>query len=142
MAACPDATVYVHERGAPHLARPVEADHQRVPAVRADDMERLWGEILPVPADAHPVPGAPPAIPGLTVAGHDVDVTATPGHASHHVSYFLPDARIAFVGDTAGLCRASGRVVLPATPPPDIDLPGLAQEHGQRFSPGIPTCCS
>ena len=31
-------------------------------------------------------------------------------------------AGVAFVGDTAGICRASGRVVLPPTPPPDIDL--------------------
>ena len=38
------------------------------------------------------------------------------------MSYFSPAARIAFVGDTAGICRPSGRVVLPPTPPPDIDL--------------------
>ena len=29
---------------------------------------------------------------------------------------------IAFVGDTAGLCRPGSRVVLPPTPPPDINL--------------------
>jgi glyoxylase-like metal-dependent hydrolase (beta-lactamase superfamily II) len=38
------------------------------------------------------------------------------------VSYFLPATRIAFVGDTAGMCRPSGRLVIPPTPPPDIDL--------------------
>jgi glyoxylase-like metal-dependent hydrolase (beta-lactamase superfamily II) len=58
----------------------------------------------------------------LHIAGHDIDVAPTPGHASHHLSFFLPDAGVAFVGDTAGICRASGRVVLPPTPPPDIDL--------------------
>ena len=51
-----------------------------------------------------------------------MDVAKTPGHASHHVSYFLPNTGVAFVGDTAGLCRSSERVVLPATPPPDVDL--------------------
>jgi glyoxylase-like metal-dependent hydrolase (beta-lactamase superfamily II) len=43
------------------------------------------------------------------------------------VSYFDPAARVAFVGDTAGIRRAStelgsGSYVMPPTPPPDIDL--------------------
>ena len=47
----------------------------------------------------------------------------TPGHASHHVSYFSADAGIAFVGDTAGVQVVAGGFVLPPTPPPDIDIP-------------------
>ena len=58
----------------------------------------------------------------LAVTGHDIEVAWTPGHASHHVTFFLPAARLAFVGDTAGLCRPVGRLVIPPTPPPDIDL--------------------
>ena len=46
----------------------------------------------------------------------------TPGHASHHVSYFNADTGIAFVGDTAGVKLQSRRLSLPPTPPPDIDL--------------------
>jgi glyoxylase-like metal-dependent hydrolase (beta-lactamase superfamily II) len=38
------------------------------------------------------------------------------------VSYFLPAARLAFVGDTAGISRPGGTLVLPPTPPPDINL--------------------
>jgi glyoxylase-like metal-dependent hydrolase (beta-lactamase superfamily II) len=121
VAECPNAIVHVHERGAPHLADPSKLISS-ASRLYGDDMERLWGEIRPVPADRIKVLSAAADI-RLTVSGHTVDVTATPGHASHHVSYFLADAGIAFVGDTAGLCRASGRVVLPATPPPDIDLP-------------------
>jgi glyoxylase-like metal-dependent hydrolase (beta-lactamase superfamily II) len=121
VADCPNATVYVHERGAPHLADPSKLISSASRLYGAD-MERLWGEIFPVPADRIKTLSAA-SDTRLTVAGHNVDVTATPGHASHHVSYFLADAGIAFVGDTAGLCRASGRIVLPATPPPDIDLP-------------------
>jgi glyoxylase-like metal-dependent hydrolase (beta-lactamase superfamily II) len=48
-------------------------------------------------------------------------VAYTPGHASHHVSYFDAASGVAFVGDTAGICIDSG-YVLPPTPPPDIDL--------------------
>ena len=32
----------------------------------------------------------------------------TPGHASHHVSYFDAPSRVAFVGDTAGIRRGDG----------------------------------
>ena len=52
---------------------------------------------------------------------HGFEVTYTPGHASHHVSYFDPSSGLAFVGDVAGVC-ALGGYVLPPTPPPDIDL--------------------
>ena len=118
---CPNATVYVHEIGAPHLADPSKLISS-ASRLYGDDMQRLWGEIRPVPADRIKTLSAA-SDARLMVAGHHVDVTATPGHASHHVSYFLADVGIAFIGDTAGLCRASGRIVLPATPPPDIDLP-------------------
>jgi glyoxylase-like metal-dependent hydrolase (beta-lactamase superfamily II) len=49
-------------------------------------------------------------------------VAYTPGHASHHVSYFDPASGVAFVGDTAGIRRGSGTYVMPPTPPPDIDI--------------------
>jgi len=52
----------------------------------------------------------------------DLDVAYTPGHASHHVSFFSGDTGIAFVGDTAGVRLQAGRFILPPTPPPDIDL--------------------
>jgi glyoxylase-like metal-dependent hydrolase (beta-lactamase superfamily II) len=120
---CPNAVFYVHERGAPHLVDPSKllASASRL---YGDDMDRLWGEVRPVPADRLRVltGGGRGAFERLEVVGHEIEVAYTPGHAWHHVSYFLPAARLAFVGDTAGLCRASGRVVLPATPPPDIDL--------------------
>jgi glyoxylase-like metal-dependent hydrolase (beta-lactamase superfamily II) len=114
---CPGATVFVHEVGAPHLVDPSKL---LVSAARlyGQDMERLWGEVRPVPADRIRTIGDG----RLSVVGHTVDVAYTPGHASHHVSFFLPDAGVAFVGDTAGICRSRGRIVLPPTPPPDIDL--------------------
>jgi glyoxylase-like metal-dependent hydrolase (beta-lactamase superfamily II) len=114
---CPHATVYVHERGAPHLIDPSKlvASASRLYGA---DMARLWGEVRAVPKEKIEVlhNGA------LNIVSHELRCAYTPGHAWHHVSYFLPAARIAFVGDTAGICRQSGRVVLPATPPPDIDL--------------------
>jgi len=58
----------------------------------------------------------------VAAGGREFQVAPTPGHASHHVSYFSPDADIAFVGDTAGIRVVPGGYVLPPTPPPDIDL--------------------
>jgi glyoxylase-like metal-dependent hydrolase (beta-lactamase superfamily II) len=84
-------------------------------------MERLWGDVKPVPA-ARVKTFDEAGQSQISIVGHDVRVAWTPGHAQHHVSYFLPAAGIAFVGDTAGICRPEGRVVLPPTPPPDIDL--------------------
>jgi len=117
IAGCPAATVYVHEAGAPHLVDPAKL---LVSAARlyGADMDRLWGEVRPVPVDRIQVIGDTT----LNVVGHTIEVAKTPGHASHHVSFFFPNAGVAFVGDTAGICRSSGRIVLPPTPPPDIDL--------------------
>jgi glyoxylase-like metal-dependent hydrolase (beta-lactamase superfamily II) len=118
-AKCPHAQVYVHERGAPHLADPSRLLSSAA-RLYGEDMDRLWGEVRPVPQDRLRVLADPPQ--ALSIAGHELHWAYTPGHAWHHVSYFAPAARIAFVGDTAGICRPSGRVVLPPTPPPDIDL--------------------
>ena len=51
-----------------------------------------------------------------------IHVEYTPGHASHHVSYFDDSNRVAFIGDTGGIHIDNGPFILPATPPPDIDL--------------------
>jgi glyoxylase-like metal-dependent hydrolase (beta-lactamase superfamily II) len=50
----------------------------------------------------------------------------TPGHASHHVSFYNADTGVAFVGDTAGVRLFPGGFNMPPTPPPDIDLEAWA----------------
>ncbi len=114
----PHVTVYVHQRGAPHLADPSKllASAGRLYGA---DMERLWGEVVPVPAgNLKPLQGGE----RLTLGPVTLEVAYTPGHASHHVSYLHSSTGTAFVGDTAGI-RISGRdYIFPPTPPPDIDL--------------------
>ena len=110
----PDVTVYVHEVGAPHLVDPAKllASARRL---YGDDMERLWGEVAPVPeGNLRALAG------GETVEGFRV--AYTPGHASHHVSYLHEDSGRAFVGDVAGVKVERGGPVLTPTPPPDIDV--------------------
>ncbi len=114
----PGITVYVHERGAPHLADPTKllASAGRLYGA---DLERLWGEVVPVPAaNLKPLQGGE----RLALGPVTIEVAYTPGHAWHHVSYLHAPTGTAFVGDTAGI-RISGRdYVFPPTPPPDIDL--------------------
>ena len=114
----PRLRVFVHEKGAPHLIDPAKLIASAA-RLYGDAMDRLWGEILPVPAGAIVVLAGGERI---AAAGRDLDVAYTPGHASHHVSYFSADAGVAFIGDTAGVRVVPGGPVLPPTPPPDIDL--------------------
>ena len=110
----PDLRVYVHEIGARHLADPAKllASAARL---YGDQMDRLWGDVLPVPQEnLRPLRG------GEEVLGFRV--AYTPGHASHHVSYLHPPTGRAFVGDTAAVRIPPSDFVLPPTPPPDIDL--------------------
>jgi glyoxylase-like metal-dependent hydrolase (beta-lactamase superfamily II) len=113
----PRLRVYVHEKGAPHMADPAKllASATRL---YGDDMDRLWGEFLPVPVASLRVLAGGERI---EEGGRSLEVAYTPGHASHHVSYFCREAGIAFVGDTAGVRRDDAFVLTP-TPPPDIDL--------------------
>jgi len=114
----PALRVYVHEKGAPHMVDPTKliASASRL---WGDAMDRLWGEMRPVPAESLTILRGGERI---AAAGRDLDVAYTPGHASQHVSFFSGDTGIAFVGDTAGVRLQAGRFILPPTPPPDIDL--------------------
>ena len=110
----PDLEVWVHERGAKHVHDPSKlvASASRL---YGDEMERLWGEIVPVPRDNLRVLTGGETIDGWRVA-------YTPGHASHHVSYLHEASGTAFTGDVGGVRIPPNGPVLPPTPPPDIDL--------------------
>jgi glyoxylase-like metal-dependent hydrolase (beta-lactamase superfamily II) len=84
-----------------------------------NDLQRLFGEMLPVPAENLRILEGGET---LTLGSRKVEVVYTPGHASHHVSYFDQQEGVAFVGDTAGVRIEGNAYVMPATPPPDIDL--------------------
>lgn len=110
----PDLEVWVHERGARHLADPSKlvASASRL---YGEHMDTLWGEIVPVPEANLRVLSGGEAI-------GDWRVAYTPGHASHHVSYLHEPSGTAFTGDTAGVRITPDGPILAPTPPPDIDL--------------------
>jgi glyoxylase-like metal-dependent hydrolase (beta-lactamase superfamily II) len=110
----PELEVYAHERGAPHLVDPSRllASAERL---YGDKMNYLWGEILPVPEENVRVLTGGERVLGMRVA-------YTPGHASHHVCYFHEESGTAFCGDVAACRIPPSRLVVPPTPPPDIDV--------------------
>ena len=123
----PDAELLVHEKGVKHMADP----------------RRLWKStktVLGELADAYgPIEAVDiDRIVGLRdgdeieIAGWSVlQVLETPGHASHHLSFFEPEKRIIFPGDSAGIYIAQLDVLLPTTPPPhrlDLALKSLDKQ--------------
>jgi glyoxylase-like metal-dependent hydrolase (beta-lactamase superfamily II) len=110
----PEVEVYVHERGARHMIDPTRLVDSAT-RLYGDDMDRLWGDMHPVPeANLHTLVG------GEELFGGDFEVAYTPGHASHHVSYRHDS--VAFVGDVGGVRITPDSIVVPPTPPPDIDV--------------------
>jgi glyoxylase-like metal-dependent hydrolase (beta-lactamase superfamily II) len=114
----PQLQVYVHSRGAPHMIDPSRLlDSAR--RLYGDTMQRLYGEFVAVPQyNLRILEGGET----LSAGSRQMRVLYTPGHASHHVTYFDEAEGIAFVGDTAGICIEGNPYILPATPPPDINL--------------------
>jgi glyoxylase-like metal-dependent hydrolase (beta-lactamase superfamily II) len=118
----PGLEVYVHERGAPHLIDPSNllASAERL---YGDQMQRLWGEIVPVPESNVKVLRGGETVLGMRVAH-------TPGHASHHVCYLHEETGTAFVGDVAAVRIPPSDLVVPPTPPPDIDVEAWEESIG------------
>lgn len=109
----PELEVYVHERGAQHMADPSRL-LESARRLYGEDMDRLWGEVVPVPERNLRV------LTGGETIRDGFEVAYTPGHAWHHVSYRYDGT--AFVGDVAGVRITPDSPTIPPTPPPDIDL--------------------
>lgn len=109
------ARVWVHPRGAPHMADPSKllASAKRI---YKDEMDTLWGTLEPIPADRLKITSDGLEVP---VGRARIRVMETPGHAIHHNAYLL-DGNV-FTGDVGGVAIGDGPN-LPPTPPPDIDL--------------------
>lgn len=114
----PHVKVFVHARGAPHLADPSKllASATRL---YGDRMDQLWGEFAAVPAANIVVPADGDA---LEIGGAVFDVAYTAGHANHHVCFRDRRSGVVYAGDTGGIRVGPSPYVLPPTPPPDIDV--------------------
>jgi glyoxylase-like metal-dependent hydrolase (beta-lactamase superfamily II) len=131
----PAATVWVHERGAPHLAEPDRLVASAARIYGQDRLLELFGTVDPVPADRLRAvdDGA-----RISLGDRELEVIYTPGHAGHHVALVDDRTRAAFVGDAMGVFLPDVRVLRPATPPPEFDLE-LAVDSVQRILAATPS---
>jgi len=110
------AHIYVHHVGVPHMLKP-ERLLLSAKRIYREQMDPLWGEFLPVPADK-----LTPLSDGDTITIGNFQFTAldTPGHATHHMAYLLDD--LCFTGDIGGVRLPGAEHVRVPAPPPEFDL--------------------
>jgi len=117
--AFPSATVYVHEKGARHLADPTRLIDS-ASRVYGPLLDSLYGRLDPTPPERLHVLADGEEI----VVGSDRVLVAvdSPGHAKHHVGLHDSQSGVLFAGDAVGVKLPDGGVLRPSTPPPDFDL--------------------
>ncbi|HEX6208748.1 MAG TPA: MBL fold metallo-hydrolase [Actinomycetota bacterium] len=116
----PSATVWVHERGAPHLADPSRLMASAARIYGEDGLREMFGAVEPVPQERLRVVSDMEAVD--LGEGRTLTALHTPGHASHHVAILDSSTGGVFVGDALGVFLPDVRILRPATPPPEFDL--------------------
>jgi glyoxylase-like metal-dependent hydrolase (beta-lactamase superfamily II) len=117
--AFPNATVYVHEKGARHLADPSRLVDSAA-RVYGALLDSLYGRLDPTPKERLHVLEDGEAI---RVSPTRVLTTVdSPGHAKHHLGLHDSESGLLFVGDAVGVRLPDSGVLRPSTPPPDFDL--------------------
>jgi glyoxylase-like metal-dependent hydrolase (beta-lactamase superfamily II) len=110
----PNANVVAHKKGIPHLVDP-EAVLWKASSKVLGFVADIYGKPEPIPEDK--------IIPienkmSLTLGKCSFEIIPTPGHASHHVCFFLNPGKVIFTGDAAGTYLPGLDILLPQTPPP------------------------
>lgn len=122
---CECAKVFVHPKGARHLADPSRLIAGAKEAY-GELFEGFFGEVLPVPESRIYAPGDGEVLD--LGGGREVVFYHSPGHAHHHMVVYDRVTRGIFSGDSAGirlnsLSRHIGRdYILPSSPPSAFNL--------------------
>jgi glyoxylase-like metal-dependent hydrolase (beta-lactamase superfamily II) len=133
--AFPNATVYVHPKGARHLADPTKLVASAA-QVYGDLLDTLYGRLEPTDADRiHALDDGETITVGRNRTLTTVD---SPGHAKHHLALHDSDSGLLFVGDAVGVRLPDAGVLRPSTPPPDFDL-DQAIDSLHKFAARRPT---
>ena len=119
----PQAQMWVHPRGARHMVDPTALWQGALAVYGQAEMERSYGELVPVPADR-----VHSSLDGMTLnlAGRPLSFADTPGHARHHHCIWDEASRGWFSGDTFGLSYREldtdqGPFILPTSTPVQFD---------------------
>lgn len=100
MARCPNATLIVHPKGAPHMLDPARLQAGATAVYGEEGFAKDYGKLVAVPAERliAAEDGYVMDLNGRTLSFHD-----TPGHANHHGCIFDHKSRSCFTGDTFGI---------------------------------------
>jgi glyoxylase-like metal-dependent hydrolase (beta-lactamase superfamily II) len=136
MAACPNATLISHPKGAPHLIDPAKLTAGAIAVYGEDAFARDFGALQPVPA-ARVIA----AEDGQTfeLAGRPLTFIHTPGHANHHGCIFDEASGGVFTGDTFGIAyrefdTAAGPWLFAPTTPVAFDPDAWQQSLDQLLA--------
>jgi glyoxylase-like metal-dependent hydrolase (beta-lactamase superfamily II) len=113
---CPNADVYAHGIGIPHLVDP----------------ERLWegtkgavGEQIEFYTKPEPVPESRTVEvedgDTIDLGNHSLEVSHAPGHAPHQVVFYDPANDAVFAADAAGIYSPTREELFPTSPPSNFD---------------------
>ncbi len=133
--AFPGATVYVHEKGARHLADPGRLVSSAA-RVYGPLLDGLYGRLDPTPPERLHVLADGEEI--RIGDGRALVAIDSPGHAKHHVGLHDSLSGIIFAGDAVGVRLPDAGVLRPSTPPPDFDL-DRAVHSLRRFAERSPS---
>jgi glyoxylase-like metal-dependent hydrolase (beta-lactamase superfamily II) len=117
--AFPQATVWVNERGARHLADPTKLVASAERIYGPEKLQAWFGPVEPTAEERLRRLGDGDTI---VLGNRTLEVLYTPGHASHHVALADPSTGSVFAGDALGVHLPDVRVLRPAMPPPDVDI--------------------
>lgn len=100
LAACPNAKLVAHPRGAPHMIDPAKLVQGSIAVYGEAAFRELYGEIVPVPVER--VIQADDGFV-LDFNGRRLEFIDTPGHARHHYCIHDSASNSLFTGDTFGI---------------------------------------
>jgi glyoxylase-like metal-dependent hydrolase (beta-lactamase superfamily II) len=127
--AFPRATIYVHPKGARHLADPTRLVDSAA-RVYGPLLDSLYGRLAPTPPERIRI-----LEDGDTITvgpARELVTVDSPGHAKHHLALHDSESGLLFAGDAVGVRLPSAGIIRPAAPPPDFDL-DLAINSLRRF---------
>jgi len=127
LAACPNARLVVHPKGARHLIDPAKLIAGSIAVYGEALFHRLYGDIVPAPAER-----VIEADDGHRIDFHGRVLTFidTPGHARHHFCIHDSASNSVFTGDTFGISyrefdEGGGPFIFPTTTPVQFEPEAL-----------------
>ena len=132
----PNARLVAHPRAAPHLIDPSKLIAGATAVYGQEEMQRSYGQILPVPERRVQVVEDGQFV---SLAGRALESIDTPGHARHHHCIWDARSRSWFTGDTFGLSyreldSAHGAFVVPTSTPVQFEPEKLKSSIARMLS--------